>query len=155
MNKIFKTINELYNKFLPIAEQSGVELNLDYNEPSDVEIDVETDDPKLKSQIEEQLKDAITRADRGQVKLQLNKGKLTISDTGTILSRPFCNMLQNNRVEIKSRVGFGTKVEIDLTKKPKDTVADQAEPKAINPATDVKSATVTKPAKSTKSTKTK
>lgn len=135
MNKFFQTINDLYKKFLPIAEQSGVELNLDYADPTDIDIDVETDDPKLKAELEEELRNAITRANRGSVKLKISGGKVTISDTGTTLSHPLCEALSHGRVNVKSRIGFGTQVEFDLTKsKTAEDPIDQLKPKSLEKA---------------------
>ncbi len=116
MNKFVQTIHNLYNKVLPIAQNSGVELNLDYSDPSSLDIDVETDDPELKAELEEELKNAITRTNSGSVKLRVSNGVVTISDTGTVLSRPLCESLSHGRVKVKSRVGFGTSIDISLAK---------------------------------------
>lgn len=149
MNKFSQVIHNLYNKFLPIAEQSGIELNLDYSDPATLDIDVETDDPELKTQLEEELKNAITRANSGSVKLKVTKGGITISDTGTILSHPLCEALSHGRVSVKSRVGFGTNVDIAFAR-PEESKGTEtlAEPAKIT----AKSA---KPAKSTTTSKTK
>lgn len=116
MNKFSQTIHNLYNKILPIAEQSGVELDLDYSDPATIEFDVETDDPELKAELEEELKNAITRTNSGSIKLKVANGAISITDTGTILSRPLCESLSHGRVSVKSRVGFGTNINISLTK---------------------------------------
>lgn len=116
MNKFIQTIHNLYNKVLPIAQNSGVELNLDYSDPSTLDIDVETDDPELKAELEEELKNAISRTNSGSVKLRVANGVVTISDTGTVLSRPLCESLSHGRVKVKSRVGFGTSIDISLAK---------------------------------------
>jgi len=152
MNKIFQTINDLYNKFLPIAEKSGVELNLDYSDPATVDIDVETDDPELKAQLESELKNAITRANSGSVKLKIANGKVTISDTGTTLSRPLCEALSHGRVSVKSRVGFGTNVDISLTKaeKPAETTTKQLEKTTSAPSPAKIAAKTNKASKTTK-----
>ncbi len=133
MNKFIQTIHDLYNKVLPIAQNSGVELNLDYSDPSNLDIDVETDDPKLKAELEEELKNAITRTNSGSVKLKVSKGVVTISDTGTVLSRPLCEALSHGRVSVKSRVGFGTSIDISLAKTDKTNETDTI--KRINKAT--------------------
>lgn len=116
MNKFSQTIHNLYNKILPIAEQSGVELDLDYSDPATIEFDVETDDPELKAELEEELKNAITRTNSGSIKLKVANGAISITDTGTILSRPLCESLSHGRVSVKSRVGFGTNINISLAK---------------------------------------
>lgn len=119
MNKFSQTIHNLYNKILPIAEQSGVELDLDYSDPATIEFDVETDDPELKAELEEELKNAITRTNSGSIKLKVANGAISITDTGTILSRPLCESLSHGRVSVKSRVGFGTNIDISLAKEDK------------------------------------
>lgn len=116
MNKFSQTIHNLYNKILPIAEQSGVELDLDYSDPATIEFDVETDDPELKAELEKELKNAITRTNSGSIKLKVANGAISITDTGTILSRPLCESLSHGRVSVKSRVGFGTNINISLAK---------------------------------------
>lgn len=116
MNKFSQTIHNLYNKILPIAEQSGVEFDLDYSDPATIEFDVETDDPELKAELEEELKNAITRTNSGSIKLKVANGAISITDTGTILSRPLCESLSHGRVSVKSRVGFGTNINISLAK---------------------------------------
>lgn len=116
MNKFSQTIHNLYNKILPIAEQSGVELDLDYSGPATIEFDVETDDPELKAELEKELKNAITRTNSGSIKLKVANGAISITDTGTILSRPLCESLSHGRVSVKSRVGFGTDINISLAK---------------------------------------
>lgn len=116
MSKFSQTIHNLYNKILPIAEQSGVELDLDYSDPATIEFDVETDDPELKAELEEELKNAITRTNSGSIKLKVANGAISITDTGTILSRPLCESLSHGRVSVKSRVGFGTNINISLAK---------------------------------------
>lgn len=134
MNKFIQTIHNLYNKVLPIAQNSGVELNLDYSDPSSLDIDVETDDPELKAELEEELKKAITRTNSGSVKLRVSNGVVTISDTGTVLSRPLCESLSHGRVKVKSRVGFGTSVDISLAKAedPEKTTAPNADTNKIS-----------------------
>ena len=79
MNKFSQTIHNLYNKILPIAEQSGVELDLDYSDPATIEFDVETDDPELKAELEEELKNAITRTNSGSIKLKVANGAISIT----------------------------------------------------------------------------
>lgn len=153
MNKFLNTIHSLYNKILPIAEKSGVELNLDYADPATVEIDVEADDPKLKAELEEEIKNAITRTNSGNIKIKVANGAVTISDTGTVLSRPLCESLSHGRVKVKSRVGFGTSIDISLTDKPevKTSTQDKTQPSSIKKPT--KPARITATNESNQSTK--
>ena len=130
MNKFVQTIHNLYNKVLPIAQNSGVELNLDYSDPASLDIEVETDDPELKTELEAELKNAIARTNSGSVKIKLKDGHVIISDTGTTLSRPLCESLSHGRVKVKSRVGFGTSIDISLAKN--ETPEKPAEPDATN-----------------------
>lgn len=148
MNKFIQTIHNLYNKVLPIAQNSGVELNLDYSDPSSFDIDVETDDPELKAELEEELKNAITRTNSGSVKLRVSNGIVTISDTGTVLSRPLCESLSHGRVKVKSRVGFGTSIDISLAK-----AEDSEDSENSEDSTDAKQLSAGKSSKSSKTTK--
>lgn len=149
MNKFVQTIHNLYNKVLPIAQNSGVELNLDYSDPASLDIDVETDDPELKAELEEELKNAITRTNSGSVKLRVSNGVVTISDTGTVLSRPLCESLSHGRVKVKSRVGFGTSIDISLAK-----TENPEEPKKIVASKSSKPNKTRKPSKPSEATKT-
>jgi len=112
MSNFSLTISEIYNRFLPLAEQNGISLNLDI-----VDSDIIAEElANVKTDIEQAISTAIDRSKQGKISIQVKRGEITISDTGTTLSRPLCDLLSRNRkhVSVTSRVGFGTKVKIQL-----------------------------------------
>lgn len=111
MGKLSTVINELYQKYQPLASAAKIKLNLDIR--SDETVD---DEKALSADLEKQLDSALKRAPQGQIKISVQDKKVTISDNGTILSKPICELLSSDRVQVKSRVGFGTKVSINLNK---------------------------------------
>ena len=114
MGKLSTVISKLYQKYQPLASAAKIELDLDIR--SDETID---DEKALSADLEKQLDSALKRAPQGQIKISVRNQKITISDNGTVLSKPVCKLLSNNRIQVKSRTGFGTKVSIDLnTSKP-------------------------------------
>lgn len=112
MYRLSIIISEIYNKFLPLAEQNGISLNLDM---IDTGIIVE-ELTGIKNDVERAVSDAIGRSIDGEIMITVDSQRITITDTGTTLSRPICTMLSNKFIDVSSRVGFGTKVEISLSR---------------------------------------
>ncbi len=110
MYRLSLIISEIYNKFLPLAEQNGIRLNLDLIDTEAVAEEL----AGIKNDIEKAVSEAIDRSPQGEIAIQVNKQEIIISDTGTTLSRPVCAMLSGKHVQVSSRVGFGTKVRISL-----------------------------------------
>ena len=112
MYRLSLIISEVYNKYLPLAEKAGVTLNLDFPDTTQ-----EVKEPeKVKKELDEQIGSALKRTIKGEVAVEVKKGQIVIRDTGTVLSRPVCEMLsKNERISVTSRVGFGTKVIIRLS----------------------------------------
>lgn len=110
MNKIALVISEAYNKVLPEVKRYKVQFNLEIN---DYESTTEQAD-ELATEIENHLKSALKRTREGEIKITVKNGEIAISDTGTTLSRPVCQLLSHGNVSVKSRVGFGTTVKINL-----------------------------------------
>lgn len=110
MYRLSIIIGEIYNKYLPLAEKNGVSLSLDYPDTT-AEI---TNPEELKADLEKHLDSALSRSERGQITIAARRDYILISDTGTVLSQPVCKLLSNSRIEVKSRVGFGTTVKIRL-----------------------------------------
>lgn len=108
-------INEIYNKFLPLAEQNGVRIDLDISDPEIVENEI----TEIKKDVEKTLSDAINRSSKGQITISLSEHKITITDTGTVLSKLACDLLSSKHVQVSSRVGFGTKAQIMLERSEK------------------------------------
>lgn len=110
MHRLSLIISEIYNKFLPLAENSKVQLSLDFPDTTQ-----EVSDPEaLKADLEQHLGSALSRSKGGKVTVAVRKNQITITDSGTILSKPICNLMSNSRIQVKSRVGFGTTVTINL-----------------------------------------
>lgn len=108
MGRLTQLVTETYKKYLPLAEQSSIEFNLDIIDPSgEVSGDIVT-------MLDEHLPAALSRSSKGKVSITVKNGKIMIKDNGTILSKPACALLSHGRVEAKSRLGFGTTVTIDL-----------------------------------------
>lgn len=112
MYRISLIISEVYQKYLPLAEQNRIQLNLDLGEST-----AETDNPKeIQQELEKHLDSALQRSNQGEITVSIKGSEIMITDTGTTLSHPVCALLSKGRVTVKSRVGFGTSVIIDLGK---------------------------------------
>ncbi len=111
MQRLSIIINEIYRKFLPIAENSQVKLSLDFPDTTQT-----TNDPEaLKAELEAQLNSALSHAKGGEITISVRKNQIRITDVNTVLSKPICTLLSGERVQVKSRVGFGTTITINLT----------------------------------------
>ena len=108
MYRLSIIINEIYLKYLPLASKAGLTLNLDF---PDTTIKVE-DGEKIKKDVERTIRSARSKSIKGEITIAVSKGKIVITDTGTVLSKTLIRMLENDHIEIKSRVGFGTTVTI-------------------------------------------
>lgn len=116
MYRLSLIISEVYNKFLPLAEKNGIQLNLDL-----IDSDVVTEElTGIKDDVEKAISEAIGRSAQGEIAIQVNKKEIIISDTGTTLSRPVCTLLSGKYIDVSSRVGFGTKVRISLERAEKE-----------------------------------
>lgn len=116
MYRLSLIISEIYNKFLPLAEKNGIQLNLDL-----IDSDVVTEElTGIKDDVEKAISEAIGRSAQGEIAIQVNSEEIIISDTGTTLSRPVCALLSGKYIDVSSRVGFGTKVRISLERAKKE-----------------------------------
>ena len=104
-------INELYLKYLPIAEKMGITLNLDFPDPT-----IETKNAaRVRKDLEKTLKKVVTnRAPSNQIKIYVKNHQIVIEDEKTVLSKTACALLSYPHFTVKSKVGFGTTVTIDL-----------------------------------------
>lgn len=114
MYRLSVIINDLYLKYLPLAERAGLKLNLDLKDPT---IEIE-DGEKVKKAVEKNLQAVVDKSYKGEITISVGHDELTISDSGTVLSPTACALLSNERVEVKSKVGFGTTVTIRFRSKP-------------------------------------
>jgi len=122
MSNFSLTISEIYNHFLPLATENGISLNLDF-----VDSDIITEElTNVKTDIEQAISAAIDRSKQGEISIQVRRNEIIISDTGTTLSRPLCELLSGKHITISSRVGFGTKVKIELKRTEKPQKANSA-----------------------------
>lgn len=110
MYRLSLIISEIYNKYLPLAEKGNIRLNLDFSDTTKTIDDPET----IKADLEKHLSSALSRSDRGEISIAVEEDAMIITDSGTILSKPICALLSKGRVNVSSRVGFGTNVRISL-----------------------------------------
>ena len=110
MYRLSLIINEIYNKYLPLAEKAGITLNLDFPDPTTKIKEPE----KIKNKLDSHMKSALGRTVKGEIAISVYSDKIVISDTGTVLSKPMIAMLSSEKVSVKSRVGFGTTVTIEF-----------------------------------------
>lgn len=109
MYRLSLIINEIYNKYLPLATKAGIQLNLDFPDPTTKVKNPE----KVKKALDEYVDSALNRTIKGEVSINVFKNRIEIKDSGTVLSKPAKNLLEfNDHIKITSRVGFGTKVTI-------------------------------------------
>lgn len=112
MYRIALIIGEVYTKYLPFAEKHKISLNLDITNQA-----ILTDQPdELKQHLDQHLDSALRRSSGGEITITLSGTSLDITDHGTILSKSACRLLSHGRIQVTSRIGFGTTVSIDLTK---------------------------------------
>lgn len=110
MYRLSIIINEIYAKYLPVACKAGIVFNLDFPD-----ITLRTDDEdRVKKDVEKTVKKALEKSIKGEITIAVRKGKIIISDTGTVLSKAACALFSGEHIAIKSRVGFGTEVTISF-----------------------------------------
>lgn len=123
MFRLSLIINEIYNKYLPLAEKSNISLNLDFCDPTQT-----IDTPEsIQDDLEKHLNSLIKNhrnGDRSEIKLSVRKNAITITDNQTILSKTLCNLLSGEHITVKSRIGFGTTVTIPLNRPHQTSISD-------------------------------
>ena len=114
MERILETINNVYQKYLPITKKQGILLDIDF---PDTTITInENSSKRVERDLDKIMRSAVSRSKSGdQIKIIVRKNSITISDNGTILSPSTCKLLISDFVTVKSRVGFGTSFQIDIT----------------------------------------
>ena len=110
MARLSIAINEIYLKFLPMAEKVGITLDLDFPDPT---IEVE-DTERIKKDLEKSLKTAVGKRPKSTIKITVVRGKIIVTDSETVLSKQMCEFLSVGHIKVKSKVGFGTTVTIDF-----------------------------------------
>lgn len=110
MYRLSFVIDEIYNKYLPLAEKAGISLNLDFPDPT-----IKIKEPsKIKAHLDKHVGAAFNRTIKSELSIHVARGKIIIKDDGTVLSKPMIALLSSDRVSVKSKVGFGTTVTINL-----------------------------------------
>lgn len=123
MHRISLIINEIYHKFLPIAERSGITINLSCPDPL-----IQIDNPEqLKADLEQSLNDVLNRTNASEIQISVDRKAIIISDPETILSHTACALLSRNFLKIDSRVGFGTTITIAL-QRPQENLTETSKP---------------------------
>lgn len=109
MYRLSLVINEVYNKYLPLATKAGVQLNLDFPDPT-----AKVKNPeKIKKALDDNIDLALKRTLKGEVSINVFKDRVEVRDSGTVLSAPAKALLEiNEHIKVSSKVGFGTKVTI-------------------------------------------
>ena len=109
MYRLSLVINEVYNKYLPLATKAGVQLNLDFPDPT-----AKVKNPeKIKKALDDNIDSALKRTLKGEVSINVFKDRVEVRDSGTVLSAPAKVLLEiNEHIKVSSKVGFGTKVTI-------------------------------------------
>ena len=95
MYRLSLIISEVFNKYLPLADQAKVQLNLDFSDTT------------------QQV--AHPEAVKHEISVAVTDRAITITDAATVLSPAACALLSNRRVTVKSRTGFGTTITIQLS----------------------------------------
>lgn len=114
MKRLSLLISDVYNKYLPFSESQKIELNLNIS-GSDGEVH---DSDEVQAHLDEHLHRLLKKSRRhGVISIGVQGDNIVICDSETILSPLICSTLSHGRVEVKSRVGFGTTVYIST--KPK------------------------------------
>lgn len=109
MERIADTINNIYQKYLPIVKKLGVSLDIDFPDTT-ITIGNKT---RIEKELDKSVKNAVARNCGGRIIISVRPGQITVTDDGTTLSKTACKLLSSEHVKVKSRVGFGTVVTIE------------------------------------------
>jgi len=121
MKRLSLLISDVYNKYLPVSEDQKVELNLNITS-----LDSEVKDAdEVQAHLDEQLHHLLKKSRRhGVISIGVQDDYIILRDSETILSPLICRTLSHGRVEVKSRVGFGTTIYISTRSKDPETSED-------------------------------
>ncbi len=117
MYRLSIILTEVLQKYLPLLEKGEIEFNLDFKDTTKT---ISNPD-ELRAQLDIQLGSALKRTSsksskpaKNAINIAVEDHKIKITDTGTVLSPTACALLSSSRIRVKSRIGFGTTVEIPL-----------------------------------------
>ena len=119
MYRLSLIINEIYLKYLPLAQEAGVTLNLDFPDPT-LEI---AHAEKIREALDQSLKETMKERNlKGEVAIKVHRDRIEVTDSETVLSKAACLLLSGSHVMVKSRLGFGTTVAIFFQEQDKEDV---------------------------------
>lgn len=128
MYRLSLIISEIYNKYLPLADKSRIQLDLDFPDTTQ-----NVSDPdQLKQELDQKLDSLIKNSKGNHIAINVDSNAITLTDDATTLSPTLCKLLSNQRVTVKSRVGFGTTITFALSKPSQPAVSKTV---ALQPTT--------------------
>lgn len=117
MKQISLLISDIYNKYLPLSKDRNVELNLSAVDTAS-ELDAASDIEEIQENLDEHMQKLLNKSrHHGVISLGIQQDYIVIRDSDTILSPLMTAALSHGRVEVKSRVGFGTTIYISIKSK--------------------------------------
>ncbi len=121
MKRLSVMISDIYNKYLPFSKSQRIAFDLNVSEFDGDIVDID----EIESHLDEQLQNLLKESrEHGAISLGIENGYIVIRDSETILSPLVCQALSKGRVEVKSRVGFGTTIYISTESKKSKTHED-------------------------------
>lgn len=108
MYRLSIIIEDVFRKYLPIAEKLGVTFDIDFPDPTK-----RISSPsRVKEPLDKHVSSALKRT-KGAVKVLVKQDGIEILDNGTVLSPVSLALINKpDHIIAKSRVGFGTSVFI-------------------------------------------
>lgn len=109
MKRLSLIISDIYNKYSPTLKDQKIVFDLNVSEFDEDVADAED----IESHLDKQLKNLLKESRKhGAISLGIEKGRVVIRDSETVLLPLVCRAFSGRRVEVKSRVGFGTAIYI-------------------------------------------
>ena len=82
MYRLSLIISEVFNKYLPLADQAKVQLNLDFSDTTQQVAHPEA----VKHDLDQQLSSALQHTVGGEISVAVTNRAITITDAATVLS---------------------------------------------------------------------
>lgn len=112
MERVSDIITKIYQKYFPIVKKLGITLDVDF---PDTTLTIR-EKARIEAHLDKSMRSAVSRSKNAQnprITISVRPGKITVTDNGTIISKPTRDLLSSEHVKVKSRVGFGTTVTIE------------------------------------------
>ncbi|MBQ6321076.1 hypothetical protein IJI17_02555 [Candidatus Saccharibacteria bacterium] len=108
MYRLSTIIEEVFRKYLPVAERRKIILNLDFPD-----VTKRVDRPsRVRGPLNKAVGEAVARAKRN-VSIMVGRDNVRVMDDGRALTPDeLAELSEPEHIEVKSRVGFGTEVLI-------------------------------------------